>query len=153
MSPDGRLLAVGCWDPDAVNADKSPARPGLPDQPARWPGPARAGGHKQFVRAVAFRPDGKCLATIGRGGDDPGLGHGQRAAAPDHQPGTREWSSAEDPGLSWSPDGRRLASAAADGPVRIWDPETGTRDGPDRTESPVRGLEPGRDPDRPGPGR
>ena len=26
--------------------------------------------------------------------------------------------------LSWSPDGRRLASNEADGPVRIWDPET-----------------------------
>src|SRR5262249_49753362 len=27
--------------------------------------------------------------------------------------------------LHWSPDGRRLASAIADGLVRIWDPETG----------------------------
>ena len=27
--------------------------------------------------------------------------------------------------LRWSPDGRRLASASGDGPVRIWDPATG----------------------------
>jgi pentatricopeptide repeat protein len=27
--------------------------------------------------------------------------------------------------LSWSPDGRRLASASVDGPIKIWDPTTG----------------------------
>ena len=41
------------------------ARPGLPDQPARWPGPARAGRAQPRVCAVAFRPDGKRLATLG----------------------------------------------------------------------------------------
>ena len=34
-----------------------------------------------IVYAVAFRPDGKCLATLGARGDDPGLGHRQRAAS------------------------------------------------------------------------
>ena len=65
MSPDGRLLAVGCWDPDAVTAGRIPPVPayliGLPDGRVRH----ELAGHNLVVRSVAFRPDGKRLATLG----------------------------------------------------------------------------------------
>jgi WD40 repeat protein len=69
-SPDGPLLAVGCWDPDAenrhwVNRDVFPPVPAylisLPDGRVRH----ELVGHNLVVWAVAFRPDGKRLATLG----------------------------------------------------------------------------------------
>ena len=123
VSPDGRLLAVGCWDPDAVNADRHLPVPAylisLPDGRVRH----ELVGHNLLVRAVAFRPDGKRLATIGQEGTirvwDTGSGRPLRTISVD----SRDWPLEK--WLSWSPDGRRLASYAEDGLVRIWDPETG----------------------------
>jgi WD40 repeat protein/tRNA A-37 threonylcarbamoyl transferase component Bud32/tetratricopeptide (TPR) repeat protein len=128
MSPDGRTLAVGCWDPDAVNRSyTNPAEissvPGylisLPDGQVQH----ELAGHNLAVVAVAFRPDGRRLATIGREGAirvwDTSSGR---------QLNTISFGSLNFfyvSGLSWSADGRRLTCATYDGPARIWDPETG----------------------------
>jgi WD40 repeat protein/serine/threonine protein kinase/tetratricopeptide (TPR) repeat protein len=122
VSPDGSLLAVGCSYPFAYLAGEHPPAPAyllsLPDGRVRH----ALAGHKEFVQAVSFRPDGKRLATLGVDGMirvwDTGSGRELRAIGP----GTGLWW--EYAGLHWSPDGRRLASTG-DGLVRIWDPETG----------------------------
>ncbi len=115
VSPDGRLLAVGCWDPDAVTRTRargeSPPVPAylisLPDGRVRH----ELAGHNLIVNAVAFRPDGRCLATLGSEGTirvwDTGSGRPQRTISL----GTRGALSKIGRRLSWSPDGRRLASA------------------------------------------
>ncbi len=94
----------------------------------------------------AWRPSG----TRGRSGSGtPAAGgsSGPSAWAPGPVDGARQ-------GLSWSPDGRRLAERrAGDGLVRIWDPETGRETARIAQNARVGGLEPGRDPDRLGPGR
>ena len=81
------------------------------------------GGHDLKVNAVAFRPDGRCLATAGSERTirlwDTGNGRLIKTISVGTKVG--EWVSR----LSWSPDGRRLASVGENVPVRIWDPETG----------------------------
>jgi WD40 repeat protein/tetratricopeptide (TPR) repeat protein len=123
VSPDGRLLAVGCWDPDAITARAAFAPVSvhlisLPDGRGRMV----LNGHNLAVCDVAFRPDGRRLATLGYDGTmrvwDTETGRPIRTLSLETRPGQF------DPGLSWSPDGRWLAGAAA-GVARIWDPETG----------------------------
>ncbi len=107
-------------------------------------------GHKQFVHAVAFRPDGKCLATLGDEGTIRVWDTGSGRPLQDHQPEHTRVVESREIRLSWSPDGRRLASTDGRRPRPDLGSRDRTGDGPDRPESPIRGLEPGRDPDRPG---
>jgi len=124
VSPDGRFLAVGC-------ARVFPAQTGEHSPVPTYVIDLKNGkvrheltGHRDWVYAVAFRPDGKRFATAG--GEktikvwDSDTGREPRnlngLAQPVHS-------------LDWSPDGRRLASADEVGLVRIWDPETGHETG------------------------
>lgn len=101
-------------------------------------------GHQGEVNAVAWSPDGTRVAS---GADDGSariwdtatglqlrdfLGHdadyGKRGLTTDGCDaglllGYRDHAKVVD--VSWSPDGTRLASAADDGAVRLWDPATG----------------------------
>jgi Tol biopolymer transport system component len=70
---------------------------------------------------ASFSPDGRLLATCGVAEPDislwdPATGKLQRALT-GHQSGVIS--------VSFSPDGRRLASGGLDGTVKIWDPSTG----------------------------
>src|SRR5207245_783939 len=84
-------------------------------------------GHEAYVFALSFRPDGKCLATLGAEGTIRVWDTDSRRQLGAISLGKPVWVLAgwDFAGLHWSPDGRRLSSAVGDGLVRIWDPETG----------------------------
>ncbi len=87
VSPDGRLLAVGCSNPPRLPPRRRPECPGLPGRPPRRRGPARARRARGVCphRRLPARREAPGDAR-GRG-DDPNLGHRHRAAAPGHRPG------------------------------------------------------------------
>ena len=104
------------------------------------------GGHKRFVHAVAFRPDGKCLATLGDEGTirvwDTGSGRELRAIEPGH-PARRtraSWGAAAGARTAGgSPAPRRTARSGSGiprpggrrpGSPRTPDPWPGARTGP-----------------------
>lgn len=114
-SADGVLVAAG---------EARPARFGRDDLPCRaivWDAAtgrrvAALGGHAGAVLAVAFRPDGKALATAGADGvvrlwDLPG--GTESAALRGHEGAVLA--------AAFSPDGKTLATGGQDGTVRLWD--------------------------------
>ncbi len=76
--------------------------------------------HKNWIKQVAFSPDGELIATASADGT-VGLWNrqGQKIIKPLIEHDESVWS------ISFSPDGQTLASASVDGTVKLWDLDCG----------------------------
>ena len=76
--------------------------------------------HRHWVKAVAFSPDGRLLAS---GGNDKTVRLWDPATGEHRRTLTGHTGSVS--AVAFSPDGRLLASGGGDRTVRLWDPATG----------------------------
>lgn len=104
FSPDGRQLAVGCWDGIVRLVD-------LRTRTER----RKLSGHRGYVIAVAYSPDGKRLFS---GGDDGLLVEWELTPRQRRRTVIEHRSAVTD--VTVSPDGRFLADASGDSTVRLW---------------------------------
>jgi WD40 repeat protein/serine/threonine protein kinase len=81
-------------------------------------------GHAEFVRGLAFSPDGRRLAVVSQGRDQPQGQLNVWDAATGQELLTVKAQARFGPGLAYSPDGRLLATTDA-GTVRLRDAATG----------------------------
>ena len=122
FAPGGARLASGGHDREIV----------LWDAVARTPVGEALSEHKDEVRSLAFRPDGKLLAAATGNSDrtiriwDATTGAPVEAPLAGHTGSVRQ--------VAYSPNGALLASASADGAVRLWDAQSGAPRG-----EPLRG--------------
>jgi WD40 repeat protein len=122
VESSGRYVVAGGMMPEVIQYE--PARDG---ERTAWDRPGRIirlSGHKSWVAALAFRPDGKRLYSA----DYSGLIHAWDFPARDdnHRPawarqGHTGWVRA----VAVSPDGRLLASCGNDRAVRVWSTDDG----------------------------
>jgi WD40 repeat protein/beta-lactamase regulating signal transducer with metallopeptidase domain len=115
FSPDGRTIATAGWDHTVKLWDAATGKE-----------LATLQGHNQSVLCLAFSPDGKLLASGSGKWSEPELPEGpgelklwdvaarkEVATLSGHT--NRVWS------VSFSPDGKTLASASWDKSIRLWD--------------------------------
>jgi WD40 repeat protein/serine/threonine protein kinase len=106
-SPDGKLLAVGCWDNNVWLWDVTTRKVTI------------LRGHRYGPAHLAFSPDGRQLASGSYGREVLLWDVDARRQIASLKGHTSQPSS-----LSFSPDGKLLASASTDGTVRLWDTAT-----------------------------
>jgi len=128
FAPDGKLLAVGSYQKvqliDPVNEGDLPGNAATARAPAEHV-IATLAGHADYVRSLAFSPDGKLLAAAGgpcqQNGEIKIWDVASRTLA-------RTLKGHKDCiySAAWSPDGKLLASGSYDKSVKLWDAATGT---------------------------
>ena len=113
FSPDGSVLAVGGYQDVRLI------------EPASGKILATLSGHTDYVRSIAFSPDGKRIAAAG--GAPQLFGEIRIWDVQSHQllktmRGHKDCIYS----IAWSPDGKLIASGSYDRMVKLWDPETGS---------------------------
>jgi WD40 repeat protein len=82
--------------------------------------------HREHVRALAYRPDGRLLASASRDGTirlwEPETGRLARILVGHQGPAQSDQNAVA---VAWSPDGRYLATAGMDNAVQLWEAGTG----------------------------
>jgi WD40 repeat protein/serine/threonine protein kinase len=133
FSPDGRRLASASMEGTITIWDVATG------QPLRT-----LTGHASGLTSVAFSPDGRRLTTSSLGGVIKVWDRDATSAEEPRTPKDHSWQSSQEPltlkghtssvhQVCFSPDGTRLASASADGTIKVWDarsdPEARTFEG------------------------
>ena len=113
LSSDGKRVLVGCWDRRAHLWDLEDRRE------------LKRFAHQDPVRAVAFSPDGRSLAT---GGQSTTIRIWSASGKFEQRFALAHPASAD--AVAWSHAGRLLATGCADGAARLWDVVTGKQIGP-----------------------
>jgi eukaryotic-like serine/threonine-protein kinase len=115
FSPDGQTLLTGSGNYDT----KSRRGDGQLWDVATGQLRCRLLGHKREVTAVAFRPDGKSVATASRDGTVR-FWESATGRPTGRELRLRDWVVA----LAYSPDGRKIVTGARDLTARVWDEAT-----------------------------
>ena len=110
FSPDGRTVATASDDTTAIIWDTTTGQP-----------VTTLRGHTDWVRAVAFSPDGQTRRHRQRRHHRHHLGHHHRPTGHDPHAATPTGSRA----VAFSPDGQTVATASDDTTAIIWDTTTG----------------------------
>jgi WD40 repeat protein len=131
FSPDGKDIATGGADGVVRFWEVPSARPEGFATTGRFKAGCKA--HQSAVRSIAYRADGKRLATAGGGSEGPVLPNKPRPPGEvkvwDTETGEEtlkiQGHTAAVLTVAFSPDGRLLASGSGDARVKIWDAEIG----------------------------